>query len=78
MANKEGLYLSGFNSFMVRTNARTVEMYKMIAAKEPGFCLAKIEGSVAISEDYTHAKRPEEEAEECQKTTTTLPELPTS
>ena len=76
VANKEGLFLSGFNSFMVRTNARTVEMYKMIAAKEPGFCLAKIEGSVAISEDYTHAKRPEEEAEECQKKS--LPELPES
>ena len=52
----------------------------MIAKKEPGFCLAEIEGSVAISEDYTHAKRPKEEAEECQKKTeiTLLPELPTS
>lgn len=76
VANKEGLFLRGFNSFMVKTNPRTVEMYQMIAKKEPGFCLAKIKGSVAISEDYTHAERPEDK--EDQKETATLPELPTS
>jgi ATP-dependent exoDNAse (exonuclease V) alpha subunit len=30
VASVEGLYLSGFNSFMVKTNPRTVEMYRMI------------------------------------------------
>lgn len=53
----DGLHLSGFNPLMIKTCARTVDLYKIIAQKEPGFCLAETEHNVRLNEDYKHQQQ---------------------
>jgi len=57
ISRPEGLHLSGFNSLMVKTCARTVELYQLIDKKEPGFCLVDTDASVKLKETYKHPEQ---------------------
>ena len=61
VSGPEGLYLTGFNPFMVKTCQRTVELYRLIDKSEPGFCLTKTSKSIPLREDYKHPERREEQ-----------------